>query len=403
MGRRGGARSALWLTTFFALKFCISHVSSAKAFVVSGPCSNTTSPPCLYSPRPTERGARNVPIDRDVEIYNQECGLLYRVRYEFDGKVCRDRKVCRSICASVASVAELRAMPPVKCLIFADPTSRIAASSQGCWKSWWGLKNRTQRLFATETDYVSVKAFCFVHASSRGKGGSKDGRLHPPDPYFVAIPYVSPAYANGNVQAVVNALLARPRQRSSSALIIGTLRSGWADGDVENEKHAASKLRTALLAACQREPSCQAHQPVPSWQNAAPEIYATVDYCLMPPGDTATRAGWFHALSGLCVPVFFSSCLPLSDGGTLNRPLVYDSMYAPLLPFTHRVKFGAGVWSVVLDANRALANGSYVFHALRALNASAMRKNIASFVHRLQRESVREYISERTAENSAEA
>ena len=320
----------------------------------------------------------------NITIFNQECGVL-------------ERGLDMSICASVAKVL---VGPPVKCLIFGAPINRINSSSHGCKDDYWEVKKRAQHLFAIETDYVRVRAFCFVHGSGAvthdsygGRGGTtappKDGRVRPPDPYFVAIPYPTPAYANDNVHKVVNALLMRPRQQSSTALIIGRLRGG----DVEKED--MSRLRAALLAACQSEPSCELHQPIPSWQNAPSEIYATVDYCLMPPGDTATRAGWFHALSGLCVPVFFSSCLILP---TLNRSLVYDSMYAPLLPFTHRVKFGVGVWSVVLDANRALKDGNYVFDALRAINAKAMRETIATFVHRLQRDNIRKYISERTSE-----
>ena len=333
---------------------------------------------------------------RGKSINRQGCGVLHR---DLNSSIC-------------ASVADVLVGPPVKCLISDCLVNRIEASSRRCKKEWWEVKKRTQRIFAIETDYVRVRAFCFVHASGGvsgigwkggktiygGGGGAtapaKDGGMHPPDPYFVAIPYGAggnpmglPAYANGNVQEAVNALLARSRHQGSSAFLTGFPRGG----DVE--KNDMSKLRAALLAACQSEPSCEWHQPVPAWPNAPSEIYATVDYCLMPPGDSATRAGWFNALSGLCVPVFFSSCLPLT-----NRSLVYDSMYAPILPFTHRVTFGAGVWSVVLDANRTLENGKYVFDALRAVDAKAMRETIATFVHRLQWDHVHKYISERTVE-----
>ena len=116
---------------------------------------------------------------------------------------------------------------------------------------------------------------------------------------------------------------------------------------------------------------------------AAAEAYATLDYCFMPHGDTPTRAGWFHALSGLCVPVFFSSCLPLFDGAD-GRKLVYDAMYSPLLPLTQRKSFGAGTWSVLLDANRTLQNDTYVPDELRMINASAMREHVATFVPNLQ-------------------
>lgn len=336
---------------------------------------STTFP--VYNPRPWHQ---YLPL-------NQECGQF-------------QRGVGLSICPSVA---KLVASPPMKCLIFTglSPTNRIKSAINGCTKDWQEVKNRAQHLFAIETDYVRERDYCFVHAA----GGSpivteQAATLRsrnivgwpPPDPFLIAIPYPVPAYANGKMQEAVNALLARPRQQSSTALVIGKYRYGDA------EKKAASKLRAALLAACQSEPSCEPHHPDTRWPNAPLEIYATVDYCLMPPGDTATRAGWFHALSGLCVPVFFSSCLPLSDGRTHNRSLVYDSMYAPLLPFTHRMEFGAGMWSVVLDAERALKESTYVFDALRAVNASAMRATIATFVHRLQSDNIRTYISERMAE-----
>ena len=88
--------------------------------------------------------------------YSQGCGVLHRDRNS-------------SICASVANML---AGPPVKCLISDCLLSRIESSSRRCKKDWWGVKQRTQRLFAIETEYVRVKAFCFVHAS-----GAKYGRV----------------------------------------------------------------------------------------------------------------------------------------------------------------------------------------------------------------------------------
>ena len=66
--------------------------------------------------------------------------------------------------------------------------------------------------------------------------------------------------------------------------------------------------------------------PLPVGDNrlsAHVQLYADSDFCLMPEGDTPTRRAIFDALSALCIPVFFASCL--------EPTLVFEQMYSHFL------------------------------------------------------------------------
>ena len=100
---------------------------------------------------------------RGKSINRQGCGVLHR---DLNSSIC-------------ASVADVLVGPPVKCLISDCLVNRIEASSRRCKKEWWEVKKRTQRIFAVGTDYVRVRAFCFVHASGGVYGGGEEA---PPRP-----------------------------------------------------------------------------------------------------------------------------------------------------------------------------------------------------------------------------
>lgn len=111
------------------------------------------------------------------------------------------------------------------------------------------------------------------------------------------------------------------------------------------------------------------------------DAYAQSDFCLMPPGDSATRQAIFDALLCGCIPVFFSTCL--------HADLVYETMYEPFAPRHERRSWGAGAWAVVLNASAAVEErgSEYILQELKRIppeRREAMRQRIAGFASRLQ-------------------
>lgn len=95
--------------------------------------------------------------------------------------------------------------------------------------------------------------------------------------------------------------------------------------------------------------------------------YAGSHFCLVPEGDTPTRAAIWDALSTLCIPVFFSDCL--------RDDLLFETMYAPFLPAHARLSWGLGSWAVVLDAREVEAQGfAYIVRALTAIDDASRRR-----------------------------
>lgn len=109
------------------------------------------------------------------------------------------------------------------------------------------------------------------------------------------------------------------------------------------------------------------------------EAYLHSDFCLMPPGDTVTRQGWFDALLAGCVPVFFASCV---------RPaLAYETMYSPFLPRHERSRYGPGPWAVLLNASAVISSPGYLLEMLRSIPKSTiggMRRTILQHLPGLQ-------------------
>ena len=108
------------------------------------------------------------------------------------------------------------------------------------------------------------------------------------------------------------------------------------------------------------------------------ESYADAEFCLMPQGDCPTRGAIFDALCALCIPVFFSSCVPGGD-------LAYELMYHPFLPRHERTSWGVGDWAVVLNMNDAHSDA--LEQGLRNISSDAkraLRERISQLVPRIQ-------------------
>ena len=98
----------------------------------------------------------------------------------------------------------------------------------------------------------------------------------------------------------------------------------------------------------------------------------------MPQGDCPTRGAIFDALCALCIPVFFSSCVPGGD-------LAYELMYHPFLPRHERTSWGVGDWAVVLNMNDAHSDA--LEQGLRNISSDAkraLRERISQLVPRIQ-------------------
>ena len=114
-----------------------------------------------------------------------------------------------------------------------------------------------------------------------------------------------------------------------------------------------NSLRSALASRCRgfADHACLdlTHERPPantsflSWLVGS---YADAEFCFMPQGDTPTRGAVFDALCALCIPVFFSSCVPGGD-------LAYELMYHPYLPRHERTSWGVGEWAVTLNMRDA--------------------------------------------------
>lgn len=162
-------------------------------------------------------------------------------------------------------------------------------------------------------------------------------------------------------------------------LMAGSRHSNGPDGN---------NLRLALHEQCHASDRCVMLDTAEDTAFSRPELsnqavhseLRDAVFALEPQGDTPTRSQIFEALLSGTIPVFFSACA---------RPdLIYERLYEPFLPRYERHAFGQGTWAVVLDANAAIADPTYVMRELESIASDterirAMRQAIAAAIPRI--------------------
>lgn len=95
------------------------------------------------------------------------------------------------------------------------------------------------------------------------------------------------------------------------------------------------------------------------------------DFCLQPDGDSPSRQGIFDSILSGCIPVFFSTCI--------YPDLFIENVYHLFLPAFSRTAYGAGDWSVMLNAS-AIYGGANVGEMLRAIPQSEVQRMKARLI-----------------------
>ena len=124
-----------------------------------------------------------------------------------------------------------------------------------------------------------------------------------------------------------------------------------------------SPLRTRIRHICEQSSRCSTTRLFKSNEGVMIDrlnLYAQAVFCAMPAGTTASRAGTFQAISEGCVPIFFDTHLCTSN----------EVSYAPFLPATRRSKWGAGLWSVLLNSTEVMRDPFYLECAATARTRS---------------------------------
>ena len=138
-------------------------------------------------------------------------------------------------------------------------------------------------------------------------------------------------------------------------------------------------LRSKVVTGCKRLASVylRANSTIMSLEalddktRAAGELYKSSRYCLQPPGTTPSRKGFFDSIMAGCVPVIFD---------VSYRCGFYDWAYSAQLPRQYRKGYGAGDWSVLLNARNAMGDVHYTMRELEKISDDEYQKMLRNLV-----------------------
>ena len=205
-----------------------------------------------------------------------------------------------------------------------------------------------------------------------------------PSPCSIAVPYPTHFHATSDKTMAEHLELVVKSPRHLLASYGGTARG--------TQIELRTFLQRECAAAAALDGSCRfiqmknrSKKSLGGCQNASQrqaiwvDAYLRSEFCLMPPGDSATRQGVFDALLVGCIPVFFASCV--------QKLLAYETMYDPFLPRHERRQYGPGPWAVLLNVSAVMSTPGYLLNTLRSIpnnTVQAMRGTIVQHLPGLQ-------------------
>ena len=113
--------------------------------------------------------------------------------------------------------------------------------------------------------------------------------------------------------------------------------------------------------------------------------FLSAHYCLMPVGDTPSRAAIVESMVFGCIPVFFSNALDEYNEIALHQYVLGGDGGDG--GSRRRTSFGAGPWAVLLETRAVMHSHGYVGKALQNISVSdrdRMRATIVEALPRLQ-------------------
>jgi len=151
------------------------------------------------------------------------------------------------------------------------------------------------------------------------------------------------------------------------------------------DKELRSHLSSKHGSSCATEPMGRKRQYKDYNASRFEVHFLSAHYCLMPVGDTPSRAAIVESMVFGCIPVFFSNALDEYNEIALH-PYVLGGDGGDR-GSRRRTSFGAGPWAVLLETRAVMHSHGYVGKALQNISVSdrgRMRATIVEALPRLQ-------------------